>query len=160
MTSFQPDEQLPLLIREATPDDSRILVEYNLRLAFETETKQLDHDVVSQGVNALLSDPAKGRYFVAVHEEQIIGQIMHTREWSDWRNGDIWWLQSVYVAAEYRRKGVFRRLYQHLAAEARRAPDVAGLRLYVERDNLAAHETYRKLGLIQAGYFVMEHFPS
>jgi len=160
VTSFQPDEQLPLSIREATPADSRILVEYNLRLALETENKRLDRDVVSQGVDALLRDPAKGRYFVAVHEEQIIGQIMHTREWSDWRNGDIWWLQSVYVAAEYRRKGVFRRLYQHLWNEANRAPDVVGLRLYVERDNLAAHETYRNLGFLQPGYFVMEHFPS
>ncbi len=144
-------------IRAAVPGDLEFIVEYNIRLASESENKQLNRDVLRQGVEALLSDPKKGRYFVAVHNEEIIGQLMHTREWSDWRNGDIWWLQSVYVAAAYRRKGVFRRLYQHLESEAQTAPDVVGLRLYVELENIAAHETYSNLGMIRPGYFVMEN---
>ncbi len=149
-------EQLPIEIRPAVPADGEWIVEYNLRLAEETESKRLDREILRKGVEALLHDPAKGRYFVAVHEGQVIGQLMHTREWSDWRNGDIWWLQSVYVAAPYRRKGVFRRLYQHLANEARATPGVVGLRLYVESENAAAQETYRCLGMSLPGYFVME----
>lgn len=147
-------------IRAAVPSDWETIVEYNLRLAMETENKTLDRETVIQGVKALLDDASKGRYFVAVHEEQIIGQLMHTREWSDWRNGDIWWLQSVYIAAEFRRRGVFRRLYRHLETEAQNSPDVVGLRLYVEVENLAAQETYRNLGMIQPGYFVMENLPA
>lgn len=132
-------------------------MEYNIRLATETEDKQLHRETLWQGVLALLKDPAKGRYFVAVHEGQVIGQLMHTREWSDWRNGDIWWLQSVYIAEPYRRKGVFRRLYEHLWNEAQSSSDVVGVRLYVEVENLAAQETYRNMGLCQPGYFVMEN---
>lgn len=144
-------------IRPATPEDVECIVEYNLRLAIESENKILDRDTLRQGVLALLRDPTKGRYFVAVHNGQVIGQLMHTREWSDWRNGDIWWLQSVYVAENYRRKGVFRRLYHHLWDEAQSSSDVVGLRLYVEVENFAAHETYRNMGLTQPGYFVMEN---
>jgi GNAT superfamily N-acetyltransferase len=144
-------------IRGALPGDLEVIVEYNIRLASESEDKQLDRDILRKGVAALLKDPAKGRYFVAVHEGEIIGQLMHTREWSDWRNGDIWWLQSVYVAADFRRKGVFRRLYQHLWNEAQASRDVVGVRLYVEAENIAAQETYRNMGLIQPGYFVMEN---
>lgn len=146
-------------IRPAVPGDWETIVDYNLRLAMETENKTLDRETVNQGVKALLDDATKGRYFVAVYDGQIIGQLMHTREWSDWRNGDIWWLQSVYIAAEHRRRGVFRRLYQHLETEAQNSPDVVGLRLYVEVENLAAQETYHNLGMIQPGYFVMENLP-
>jgi GNAT superfamily N-acetyltransferase len=144
-------------IRAAMPEDLECIVEYNMRLAIESENKILDRGTLRQGVLALLKDPTKGRYFVAVHEGEVIGQLMHTREWSDWRNGDIWWLQSVYIAAPFRRKGVFRRLYQHLWDEAQSSSDVVGVRLYVEVENFAAHETYRNMGLIQPGYFVMEN---
>jgi GNAT superfamily N-acetyltransferase len=150
-------EVFPLEIRPALPGDLECIVEYNLRLAHESENKQLDRDTLRKGVDALLRDSTKGRYFVAVQNGEIIGQLMHTREWSDWRNGDIWWLQSVYVAAAYRRKGVFRRLYQHLWNEAQAASDVVGLRLYVEAENIAAHETYHNMGMRQPGYFVMEN---
>ncbi len=134
-------------------------MEFNLRLAAESENKQLDRETVRRGVAALLGDETKGRYFVACLGEEIIGQLMHTREWSDWRNGDIWWLQSVYVVAAYRRRSVFRRLYQHLWNEAQTRTDVVGVRLYVEVENIAAQETYRNMGLIQPGYFVMENLP-
>jgi GNAT superfamily N-acetyltransferase len=86
----------------------------------------------------------------------VVGQIMHTREWSDWRNGDIWWLQSVYVHADYRGQGVFRALFEHLQALARRSPDVVGLRLYVEQENDAARQVYVRLGLRPGGYDVLE----
>ena len=144
-------------IRLATSDDLECIVEYNMRLASETEDKHLDRDTLRQGVLALLKDPNKGRYFVAVHERNVIGQLMHTREWSDWRNGDIWWLQSVYIAEPFRRKGVFRKLFEHLWNEAQSSSDVVGVRLYVEVENLAAQETYANMGLIQPGYFVMEN---
>ena len=95
-------------IRPAQPDDWPVVVDFNSRLAEESEGKVLDRAHLVPGVQALLADPAKGRYFVAEKDGQIIGQLMHTREWSDWRNGDIWWLQSVYVHPDYRRQGVFR----------------------------------------------------
>jgi ribosomal protein S18 acetylase RimI-like enzyme len=155
--STSSDNSLPIEIRGATPEDLEWIVEYNLRLASETENKRLDRETLRKGVLALLQDPTKGRYFVAVHDQQVIGQLMHTREWSDWRNGDIWWLQSVYIAEAYRRRGVFRRLYEHLWNEAQSRSDVVGVRLYVEVENLAAQETYRDMGLCQPGYFVMEN---
>ena len=157
MSASSNSDLLPITIRAAVPGDLERIVEYNMRLASETENKKLDREILRRGVEAVLRDPAKGRYFVALHQEEIIGQLMHTREWSDWRNGDIWWLQSVYISAPYRRKGVFRRLYQHLWNEAHAASDVVGLRLYVEVENIAAHETYRNMGMIQPGYFVMEN---
>jgi len=143
-------------IRPATPEDWRTLVEFNCRLAEETEATTLQPEEIEPGVRRLLDDPAKGRYFVACEGGQIIGQVMHTREWSDWRNGDIWWLQSVYIHPEYRRRGVFRRLFETLLAEAETDPDVVGIRLYVEGDNAHAHATYERLGFNRAGYFVMQ----
>jgi ribosomal protein S18 acetylase RimI-like enzyme len=146
----------PIAIRPARLDDWPTIVEFNCRLAAESEDTTLDRGDVEPGVRKLLEDPAKGRYFVACDGEQIVGQMMHTREWSDWRNGDIWWLQSVYIHPDYRRRGVFRRLFDALLAEADADPNVVGLRLYVEADNAPAHATYERLGLDRAGYFVMQ----
>lgn len=147
-----------ITVRLARPDDCETIVDFNAKLATETENKVLNFDLLLPGVRALLADPAKGRYFVACDGDQIVGQVMHTREWSDWRNGDIWWLQSVYVAAPYRRAGVFRKLYNHLQDEAKRDPTVVGLRLYVEENNHRAQETYRAFGMVEGGYFVLERF--
>ena len=149
----------PLLtVRTARPDDWPTIVEFNCRLAEESEGKRLQPEKIEPGVKAVLADARKGRYFVACEKERLVGQLMHTREWSDWRNGDIWWLQSVYVHPAYRRRGVFRRLFEHLHREAARDPGVVGLRLYVESNNTAAQRTYQSLGLMEAGYFVMERF--
>lgn len=145
-----------ITIRAGKPDDWPTIADFNCRLAMETENKSLDRAVVEPGVRAVLADPAKGRYLVACAGERIVGQVMHTREWSDWRNGDIWWLQSVYIHPEFRRRGVFRRLYQQLQTEAETDPQVVGLRLYVETENDNAHKTYRGLGMSPCGYFVME----
>jgi ribosomal protein S18 acetylase RimI-like enzyme len=145
-----------VVIRPARPEDLDAIVEFNCRLAEESESLLLDRPIVRPGVAAILADPAKGRYFVACAGEAVVGQMMHTREWSDWRNGDIWWLQSVYVAPEWRRKGVFRRLYEHLLRAAEADPQVVGIRLYVEEHNARALEAYRRLGMRDAGYLVME----
>jgi ribosomal protein S18 acetylase RimI-like enzyme len=145
-----------IAIRPAEADDWATIVEYNCRLAAESEDTTLNSTDVEPGVRRLLQDPGKGRYFVACDGERIVGQMMHTREWSDWRNGDIWWLQSVYIHPDYRRRGIFRRLFDTLLAEAEADPNVVGLRLYVESDNTPAHATYEQLGLNRAGYFVMQ----
>ena len=146
-------------IRAACWDDWPTIADFNTRLAWESEHKRLDPEKIGPGVQALLQDRAKGRYFVAVDGVggPVVGQIMHTQEWSDWRNGQIWWLQSVYVLAEYRQRGVFRALFEHLVQLAE-VEQVLGVRLYVERDNARAQQTYERLGLIDAGYFVRERW--
>lgn len=105
---------------------------------------------------ALLSDPAKGLYYVAESSGTVIGQVMITYEWSDWRNGNIWWLQSVYVKREFRQRGVFRALFNHLVELARTRPDVCGLRLYMHVDNARARQSYENLGMTQTPYEVFE----
>lgn len=143
-------------VRPATPADEEIVVDFNCQLAVESEGKQLHRPTVQLGVRAILANPQHGRYFLASVGEQIVGQMMHTFEWSDWCNGEIWWLQSVYVHPHFRRRGVFRSLFQHLQAEAAASPNVVGLRLYVEEHNKTAQATYDRLGLKLAGYVVME----
>ena len=148
------------MIRQAAPADAPIVVEYNRRLAKETEGKALDLTVLAAGVAAALADPArKGPYFLAVDGAHVLGQLQLTYEWSDWRNGWFWWFQSVYIRSEDRRRGVFRSLYRHVADLARRDPDVIGLRLYVERENHAAQRTYRELGMEQLAYLILEQSP-
>ncbi len=143
-------------VRAAQMEDLPTIIEFNRRLALETEAITLSVEILTQGVRAALLDPAKARYFVAEVDGQVVGQLMHTREWSDWRNGDLWWLQSVYVREDFRRVGVFRRLVEHLRTEAQAAPNVVGLRLYVEEHNDRAAATYDRLGLPAAGYVVRE----
>jgi len=143
-------------VRAASLEDAATIVAFNQQLARETENTHLDHDTLARGVATALSDPTKARYLVACAETSIVGQLMHTREWSDWRNGDIWWLQSVYVDPDYRQQGIFRMLYQHLHRLATEDPTVVGLRLYVERDNARAHGVYENLGMDRSGYFVMQ----
>jgi GNAT superfamily N-acetyltransferase len=143
-------------IREATTLDVEFIAANNAALAMETEHRRLDPAIVRAGVAAALADRGKGRYFVAESAGQIVGQIMHTYEWSDWRNGCFWWIQSVYVTREARGQGVFQVLFDHLQQLARSTAGVCGLRLYVERDNRRAQQTYLRCGLVDSGYFVME----
>lgn len=143
-------------IRAATMVDLETITEFNARLASETEDTTLDRATLRRGVGALLGDPTRGRYYVACDGDTVVGQIMHTREWSDWRNGDIWWIQSVYVRPDHRRQGVFAALYQHLRSLADADPGVVGLRLYVEHENRNAQTTYERLGMHHARYRVME----
>lgn len=146
------------LIRAATLSDAAIIAEYNLALAWETESKRLSPDVVARGVYGLLSDDRRGRYFVACEGERVVGQVMHTREWSDWRDGDIWWLQSVYVHPDFRGRGVFRSLLEHLCRLAEVTPQVVGLRLYMETHNEQARKAYLKAGFQPGGYEVFERW--
>jgi GNAT superfamily N-acetyltransferase len=146
-------------IRRAGPADAPVIADYNQRLARETEGKTLPADVLAAGVAAVLADPAKGTYFVAEEDGAVVGQLMITTEWSDWRNGWIWWIQSVYVRHEARRRGVFRALFQHVLDAARARPDVVGLRLYVEHANDPAQQTYLRLGMKRTGYLMLELCP-
>lgn len=148
---------MSLVIRNATPADQEFLAHGNESMALETEHKTLDPQVVRRGVAAALADPAHGRYFIAEDAAgRPVGQLMVTYEWSDWRNGQFWWIQSVYVLPDWRRRGVFRALYRHVEALARGTPGICGLRLYVEADNVNAQRTYASCGMVDAGYRVME----
>ena len=150
---------MALTVRRATLADALVLAEFNSRLAQETEGKTLDPAVVAAGVAAGLADATKGLYFVAEDDGTVLGMIMVTFEWSDWRNGWLWWIQSVYVRAEARRRGVFRTLYEHVYQTAVREADVIGLRLYVENNNQSAQQTYLRIGMKEAGYRVFEKYP-
>jgi ribosomal protein S18 acetylase RimI-like enzyme len=150
---------MSLTIRRASATDAAVIVEYNRHLAEETEHKILDPATLAAGVAAALSDPHKAIYFVAELNGEVVGQLSITTEWSDWRNGWVWWLQSVYVRADARRHGVFRALYEHLHRTACADPAVVALRLYVEQDNRVAQQTYRRLGMEPAGFLVMQKWP-
>jgi len=143
-------------IRKGALGDAAIIAEFNIRLARETEDLRLDPATVAQGVTALLQDPAKGIYFVAENESKIVGQLLITYEWSDWRNGNFWWIQSVYVKKEFRGQGIFAALFEHIHRLAREQKDVCGLRLYMEKDNEQARRVYRKLGMHETHYRVLE----
>ena len=152
-------------IRSADTADLAWLADGAQAMAWETERKRLDSGVLRAGIAAGLADAAKARYFVAMQDLPLagaetvgvpVGTLMLTREWSDWRNGDWWWIQSVYVPPEHRRKGVFAALYRHVEVLARAEPGVIGLRLYVEKENEAAQRTYASLGMADAGYLVFE----
>jgi GNAT superfamily N-acetyltransferase len=145
-----------VIVRPARPADLETLVDFNARLALETEQKILDPRVLTIGVRAALHDSARLSYWVAENAGTVVGQAAITREWSDWRNGWIWWLQSVYVHPDHRGRGVFRALYQQIRREGRDQTDVIGLRLYVERGNHAAQRTYESLGMRSGGYDVYE----
>ena len=143
-------------IRAATPADAAIIADFNVRLAAESEDTTLDPDTVRAGVQALLDDPAKGRYWLAHIGKDVAGQIMVTYEWSDWRNGMYWWIQSVYVPSSCRRQGVFSALYCHVEELAKADGEACGIRLYVEHNNRRAKDTYRALGLEPSGHEVMQ----
>jgi len=143
-------------IRVARSTDLEFLVDGNARLAAETEDRELDRELLSEGVAAVIGDAAKGRYYVADDGEGPIGQMLITYEWSDWRSGWFWWLQSVYVVPEARDQGVFSRMYAYLLEAAKRDPEVCGVRLYVDVRNDRAAAIYRSIGMKDAGYTVYE----
>ncbi len=149
-------EGTPLRIRPAYPRDIATLVEFNRALARETEQRELDPEVVRRGVGAVFEDPARGSYVLAMRGEEPVGGLLTTPEWSDWRDGVFWWIQSVYVVPSSRRQGVFRRLYEHVLERARAARHVCGVRLYVDRENAAAQAVYRALGMAEARYQMFE----
>ncbi|MGH8233030.1 MAG: GNAT family N-acetyltransferase [Rhodanobacteraceae bacterium] len=125
-------------------------------MAYETEHKTLDHEILAQGVAAVFDDPRRGFYLIAERDGEPVGCLLITREWSDWRNGDWWWFQSVYVVSGARHTGVFRTLHSEVERRARAAGAV-GLRLYVERDNARAQQTYASLGMEEEHYRMLRH---
>ena len=147
---------MTIVIRDARPADLDVIVRFNRAMAEESEGRMLDPGVLAAGVAAVLADAGKGRYFLAESDGAVIAQTMITYEWSDWRNGDFWWIQSVYVTAAHRGRGVFSQIYRHVHALARSAPAVAGLRLYVDRENRHAADVYRALGMQDAHYEMLE----
>jgi ribosomal protein S18 acetylase RimI-like enzyme len=147
---------MTITIRNARPADAACIADFNARLALETEDKRLDTATVLQGVEALLTDPAKGIYFLAEVDESVVGQLSITREWSDWRNAWFWWVQSVYVEAEFRGQGVFSSLFRHAWSAAGQEGSVCAFRLYVESENDRAQSTYERLGMKRTSYLFYE----
>ncbi|MCH2246724.1 MULTISPECIES: GNAT family N-acetyltransferase [Crocosphaera] len=143
-------------IRLAQLSDAEDIATFNQIMAKETEEKVLLPDVVLAGVNTLLKNPSQGFYIVAEIDFKVVGCLMITKEWSDWRNGVFWWIQSVFVKKEYRRRGIYRSMYQFIKELANDKEDVCGFRLYVEQDNNIAQETYRVLGMTQLPYLMFE----
>jgi len=144
-----------ITIRDGRLDDLDDIVRFNISMAAETEDVALEPDTVRAGVRAPLDDDTKGRYYIAEIDGQAVGQLMVTFEWSDWRNGTFLWIQSVWVEPECRRRGIFKRLYEHVCDQAAR-PGYCGVRLYVHDHNASAAETYARLGLVARGYTVLE----
>lgn len=142
-------------IRIATLADLPHLVAWNAAMAAETEAKALDQAVLEKGARGIFADDRRGFYLIAEHEGVAVGSLLVTYEWSDWRNGDFWWIQSVYVTPQTRRQGVFRALYAETARRARVAGAV-GLRLYVELENTRAQQTYADLGMHRCHYHMYE----
>lgn len=145
-----------VVVRQATIHDLETIVEYNAQMALETENLHLDRHRLTEGVRAVFLNPSHGTYFVAEIDGRVVGQLLVTYEWSDWRNGVFWWIQSVYVDPQYRRKGVFTTLYRFVESRAKNDSTVCGLRLYVEHNNTRAQSTYKALGMSMTHYKVME----
>jgi len=145
-----------MIIRTATPQDVNSLVEFNQAMALETEAKQLDGDILRSGVEAVFGDEKKGFYVVAENGEHIVGGLMVTYEWSDWRNAWFWWIQSVYILPEARGQSIYTRLYDFVRSKAAEAGDVCGFRLYVETENTNAQKVYEKVGMTASHYLMYE----
>ena len=145
-----------LSIRKAQPRDADAIAAFNRAMALETEGKALIPELVGAGVRRLLADPSLGFYLVAEHEGQVVACLMVTNEWSDWRNGLFWWIQSVFVQKAWRRQGVYGSLYGHVQALAAAEPQVCGFRLYVEKDNVVAQQAYVALGMGATDYLIYE----
>lgn len=144
------------LIRLGRHEDAPFLAQFNVAMAWETEQKKLDLSTVTRGVTAVLEQAEHGFYVVAEQQGVVVGSLLVTFEWSDWRCARFWWIQSVFVTPECRDQGVFRRLYTFLEAEAGRTPGVCGFRLYVEKSNHTAQKTYARMNMEKASYYMYE----
>jgi GNAT superfamily N-acetyltransferase len=144
-----------LTIRKAQRKDAETIIDFQQKMAWETEEMKLAPDVISKGVNGVFDDPSRGQYWVAEDGNCVIASLLITYEWSDWRNSNVWWFQSVYVLQEHRRKGIFRNMYALIKREALNN-NIAGLRLYVESNNERARKTYEALGMTSEHYTMYE----
>jgi GNAT superfamily N-acetyltransferase len=147
---------MSLACRYANSDDLKTIAEFQIAMAWETEQVRLDPAICAAGVRGLFDDPAFGRYHVAEIEGLVVGSTLVTYEWSDWRNGVVWWIQSVYVIPEFRRRGVYSGLYTRIRGLADADPKIRGIRLYVDRRNVSAQQVYERLGMNGDHYQVFE----
>ena len=145
-----------IAVGRAATEDVAAIAQFNIAMAAETEDLALDPQTVHAGVAAVVSDDRRGFYLVARSDGKAVGSLMIAYEWSDWRNGNLWWIQSVYVVPSARKQGIFRLLYDNVISLAKQSGDAAGVRLYVEKDNRGAQEVYRKLGMSETAYRVFE----
>jgi ribosomal protein S18 acetylase RimI-like enzyme len=145
-----------IVVRNAREQDIHALTDFNIAMARETENKILSPAKARAGMGAVIRHPDHGFYLVAELEGQITGSLLVTREWSDWRDGVFWWIQSVYVPPEFRKRGIYRALYDAVKALAKSSPEVCGFRLYVEKNNRAARSVYSKLGMSETEYRIYE----
>ncbi|WP_198421360.1 GNAT family N-acetyltransferase [Candidatus Nitrotoga sp. AM1P] len=144
------------MIRLAEIRDVLVITEFNQAMAFETERKKLIPKVASKGVKNILKNSNLGFYVIAERGKEVIGSLMVTTEWSDWRNGMFWWIQSVYIKPNERRKGIYTQLYNFVKESANNNPSICGFRLYVENENILAQNTYEALGMIETSYRIYE----
>jgi ribosomal protein S18 acetylase RimI-like enzyme len=145
-----------IIIRPATIEDSTCIIGFQQQMALETENVKLDASVLAEGLKRLFDDPAKGKYYVAEDNGEVIGCLMTTFEWSEWRCGNVLWIQSVYIKTSHRSKGVFRKMYEHIKNMVTPESEYRGIRLYVDKTNAAAQKVYEKLGMNGEHYQVYE----
>ena len=143
-------------VRPATPEDAATIVDFQLRMAKETEDLDLDRGTVRRGVEAVFADPARGSYWIAESGGRVAGCLLTTFEWSDWRNGTVLWIESLYVLPEEGGRGIYRALYEHLKRQVETDPGLQGIRLYVDRRNVAAQRVYERLGMNRDHYDLFE----
>lgn len=145
-----------MIVRQANISDKNTIAEFQVLMAHETENIQLDQKIVMAGVSAVFNDPSKGKYYIAEEDEMVVASVLTTYEWSDWRNGTIIWLQSVYVLPEFRKKGIFKALYNYIQNQSLSDNNIKGIRLYVEKKNIPAQAVYEKLGMDAEHYQLYE----
>ena len=145
-----------MTVRDATPIDLSSIIDFQVRMALETENIPLDPDTVTLGAREVFQDPSRGKYYVAEQDGVVVGCLLTTFEWSEWRNGNVIWIQSVYIDEKFRSQGVFTKLYHHVKALVDRHPDLRGIRLYVDKKNKKAQQVYQKLGMNGDHYLVYE----
>ena len=145
-----------MIVRKALPEEAQQIISFQIAMALETENIYLDPETVMRGVKAVFTDTEKGNYFIAEENGQVIASLLTTFEWSDWRNGTILWIQSVYVVPEFRRKGTYKALYGHIRTMVEHDPSMKGIRLYADKSNLTAQKVYEKLGMTADHYQLYE----
>lgn len=149
-----------IIIRKAIPQEWSVIADFQQLMAMETENMSLDSHTLELGVKQVFGNPDKGCYYVAVLDGTVVGSLMITYEWSDWRNRTIFWIQSVYVDRAHRRKGIYRLLYAHIREIAQNDDSIGGIRLYVDKTNLPAQKTYAHLGMNGEHYQLFEWMKS
>lgn len=147
---------MDIKIRPGLLFDIQIIADYQVKMAWETEQLKLDQPTVELGVSAVFDDPSKGKYWLAEVNGEVVGCLLTVPEWSDWRNGTVLWIHSVYVKPDFRKHGVFRKLYSHLRTMVETSKDLRGLRLYVEKTNHPAQKVYEALGMSGEHYHLFE----